>query len=386
MSGNGRLKIHWGLPPQNNPMANALGYATHANFMHKYGGRYIDWTYDSDIVLTIAPADHFWPIPNKFNVLFTMWEALDVPKSYIWGFDHADAIIVPCKFCKDLFAKYTKKPIYVCWEGIEPERFPFHQRKMPNIKMGEKFKFLWIGAPNPRKGYPLILEAIKLIEKVPHWELYMKTTSPRATPWKKWPKVMWRRFLKLVVKGRTEELTGMWRSIKRRFQPEVADKLQIFGEHKNIIFDTRKLPFEDLQALYNSAHCFLLPTFGEGWGLTLCEAMATGCPSIATNITGVQEFFNTDLGYELKYEIKEWELRDYKIKAGMYIPDTKDFIERMIYVFQHYDEALRKGRAASTRIHNKFTWDNSAQRLRDILQEIEYEKNNSSNIVLANSS
>ncbi len=367
---NGKLKVCWIQLATKNPVANALGYAVHSKFMMEHCQKIIDFDIDAKITVSIVPADHFIPISNKFNFLFTMWEFLDLPQCYIDGLNKADAIIVPSAFCRDLFRRYIKKPISVCWEGIEPEKFPFYQRKFPNLNAGERFRFLWIGAPNPRKGYPLILEAIKLIEQIPHWEIYIKTTASEKPKWNKYPLIFARRVKNIFKhKNKINMIKLFGQSLKRFFMPELSDKLKIFGKYKNIFFDTRKLPFDELTGLYNLAHCFLLPTFGEGWGLTLCEAMATGCPSIATNVTGIREFFSDDVGYTLKYEIKPADLRDYyKFETSGYIPDTKDFIEKMIYVFQHYNEALKKGEKASKRIHNKFTWEKSARRLDEIIR------------------
>jgi hypothetical protein len=355
-------------------VANALGYGTHNAFMKKYCQRIMELDVNAKVALCITVADKFMPLPDKINILFSMWEFNDLPSAFIKGINKADVILVPSRFCYDLFKRYTEKPIYVCWEGIEPETFPFYQRKIPNAKYGEKFRFLWLGAPNPRKGYMSVLEAIKLIEQVPYLEIYIKTTAPKKTKWYLYPTLFWRR-IKMLLRANDKryEFEQLKKSIKRMTMPEIADKVQIFGKYKNIIVDTRKLPAEELTKLYNSAHCFLLPTLGEGWGLTLCEAMATGCPSIATNVTGVREFFNEDVGYEIKYEVKEikqGDFRDYPdLKTTGYFPDTKDFIGKMIYIYQHYQEALNKGKRASERIHNKFTWDKSALRLKEIIQE-----------------
>jgi glycosyltransferase involved in cell wall biosynthesis len=344
--------------------------------MRKHSEKYITFDNEASVALTIIPADHFKPIEGKKNVLFTMWEFLDIPKVYSDSLNKADALIVPSAFCRDLFKRYYSKPIYVCWEGIEPEKFPFYQRKLPDLRKGEKFRFLWLGAPNARKGYQLILEAVKLVEEAPNWEIYIKTTAPKKTPILKYPLVLAKRIWSLLnpkfKDERKKQVREIGRSIKRMFSPRIDNKIQVFGKHKNIIFDTRKLPAEELTALYNSAHCFLHPTMGEGWGLTLCEAMATGCPCISTNVTGVREFFNAEVGYEIDYRIDEVDLRDYyKLKTRGYYPDTKDFVEKMIYVYQHYyGEALHKGKKASERIHSKFTWARSAERLADIIKEI----------------
>jgi glycosyltransferase involved in cell wall biosynthesis len=49
-------------------------------------------------------------------------------------------------------------------------------------------------------------------------------------------------------------------------------------------------PFqEDISSVYNSAHCFLLPSRGEGLSNSLLEAMSMELPAIATRVSGVPE-------------------------------------------------------------------------------------------------
>lgn len=377
-----KTKLYWIREDKGPLVANVLGYATHNNMMKKYSEKYFDYTDTANIALNITPADHFVPIPGKFNILFTMWESLDIPESYKEALNKADLILVPCKFCKDIFARYTTKPIEICWEGIEPQSFPFHKREFPLVitekgifpKDGHRFRMLWVGAPNPRKGYYSILELVKIFEQLPHFEIYIKTTSfPKSTN-REFMIINWRRFLKVckfwnnsnIVRG---EISAMKQSVERKFKPDVANKVQIMGKHKNIIVDTRKLPFDELVGLYNSAHVFLSPHMGEGWNLPLCEAMATGAPSVATGASGCMDFFNEDVGYPIKYDIKETELVNYDCKSRVFIPDTHDLLNRVFEVFRNYSAALKKGAKASTRIHDKFTWEKSASRLNDIIQK-----------------
>ena len=42
--------------------------------------------------------------------------------------------------------------------------------------------------------------------------------------------------------------------------------------------------------LYNNASIFVGTSLGEGWGLTLCEAMQCGCAIVCTNVFGYNEF------------------------------------------------------------------------------------------------
>src|SRR6185295_2786220 len=48
----------------------------------------------------------------------------------------------------------------------------------------------------------------------------------------------------------------------------------------------------DLARLYHEAHCFVLPTRGEGFGMPILEAMATGLPVIVTGYSGHLDFCN----------------------------------------------------------------------------------------------
>lgn len=369
---NERPKVMWNTP-EHSYVGNALGYATHNKYMKKHAQKYMDFDTQADIALSIIPADLFVPIPGKINVLFTMWEFMDVPNCYIKNFDRCDAIIVPSRFCRDVFRKVTDKPIYVCFEGVEAEQYKFHQRRLPNVSKGEKFRFLWVGAPNPRKGYPLILEAIKVFEQVQDVEIYIKTTVEKPS-FKQFLKNSWDNRKAIMFKDDARLAWG--RTLRRLPKPSLHGKLTRMGKNDNVIFDARSLPFEELQNLYNSAHCFLLPTFGEGWGLTLCEAMATGCPAIATGVTGCADFFDSEVGYPLRYEIKEQELQNYQVRAHGYVPSVKDMVDHMVYVCNHYPEALKKGKKASERILGKFTWNQSAMRLAEILKEIKAKKGN----------
>lgn len=363
-----KLKVCW-VVQENDVMGNALGYSTHNKMMRRYSAPYLDFDNNALLALTITPADHFNPVPGKFNILFSMFEFMDLPKTYVENMHRADAIIVPCSFCKDLFRKYTNLPIDVCWEGIDSNRFKFHQRKMP--ERGERFRFLWVGAPNPRKGYPLILEAIKLIEQIPEWELYISTTV-QPISFMGTLKTVWRRRKEIFrgVDGGSER-EAFWRQLRRCPRPSLHNKMRVFGKHKNIIFDTCYHPGQELIDLYNSAHCFVLPTFGEGWGLTLCEALGTGAPCIAPRHTGTADFFDDSVGYVIRHAEVEQELANYDLKTVGFIPDTKDMIQKMIAVYGDYDRALRKGQTASERIHRKFTWQNSAKRLYEILKKHE---------------
>lgn len=59
-----------------------------------------------------------------------------------------------------------------------------------------------------------------------------------------------------------------------------------------------KLSEPEMASLYAAAHCFVLPSRGEGWGIPYMEALACECPVIATRWSGQLDFLhdgNSDL-------------------------------------------------------------------------------------------
>lgn len=355
-----------------------IGYDVHNKTLREYCSEIMDFDKGADIAFTIQMANIYQPTPHKFNILFTMWEYLDIPRSYINGINKADAIVVPSRFCKNLFQQYTDRPVEVCWEGVRPSIYKFHERTFPDLGK-KKFRFLWVGAPDIRKGWHFLTELVELAEQKPEIELYIKTTAAARSK----TNLIQTTVKKILMTPHdimksssslsTTHLLGILKekdpfSLKKDALWKLKSNINIFGRHQNIIVDLRRLPLNKLVHIYNQAHCFIYPTRGEGFGLTLCEALATGCPSIATPVTGVADFFDEDIGYPVKHDIREVPLKIYNLNTREFVPDTKDFIQKMIFVLEHYKEALKKGKKASKKIRNKFTWKKSALRLEELIR------------------
>jgi len=368
MMENNPLKVHWVIKPRD-VSGNSLGYMTHNQHLYDYCKNFgIEYDDEAKIAFHIVSADNFRPIAGKYNVLLTMWEFLKLPESYLKAIKNADALILPSTFCKKVFEPHfeRKDRVYICREGVVPSEFPYRKRTFRGGS--QRFRLLWVGASNPRKGYLSVLEAVKLCDKVPNLEIYIKTTVPKIT---------WRQSLR-QVRNRWREIAfkdghfvGFRRLLLRLPLKMYAGRATVMGANKNVIFDTRKLTREELRDLYYSAHCFLFPTIGEGWGLTLCEAMATGCPAISISETGCADFFDARVGYPIKTNIWEQTLENYdNLKTGAYVPDTSDMINQIFNVVNDYDSAARRAKRGSDRIHAKLTWELAGKRLAEIFKEV----------------
>ena len=300
-------------------------------------------TEDSGVAVSIVTPESFEPIKGKYNILYTMYECTTIPDNWKEPLQQADLIVVPCTHNKTLFQKYTKLPIEVCWEGVNLQQYTYKNRS----KMSQDpFVFLWVGASNPRKGYEHVVIAWKLFTKRhPDWNciMYMKTTQTT----------------------REERLVNVG---------------------GNAYIDTRYLPLvkeagqdiPTMNELYHMAHAFLLPSMGEGFGLTLAEAMATGLPCIYTPWSGPTDFISHNEGFPVKWKFSTIRTKALRPETGEWrtvhksqaaSADIDSIVKQMERIYLEYGHALEKGKKAHQRIKRDITWDKSAKNFIKIVEK-----------------
>jgi glycosyltransferase involved in cell wall biosynthesis len=145
--------------------------------------------------------------------------------------------------------------------------------------------------------------------------------------------------------------------------------------------DNRVLPVRELAQLYNSAHVFLSATLGEGFNLPAVEALSTGLPTILSLHTAALDYFSADIGFPLAsfYQVPFWrEERGITAEAAVAAGIPPDYygsaseedaiIAALEEVYHGYDEALARGRRASEKIRQKFTWEIAARKFLSVAE------------------
>lgn len=166
----------------------------------------------------------------------------------------ADRIIVVSNFIKDeLMQKMgvDSQKIDVIYNGVNGTFRPIENKKAISkieSKYGIKSKFiLYVGRINLRKNLDSLIMAYGLIRRKMGAEY------------------------KLVIAGKHDFGKGIIYNTARKLNLE-----------KEVII-TGYVPMEDLPLLYNGAKVFVYPSFYEGFGLPVVEAMACGTPVVTSN-------------------------------------------------------------------------------------------------------
>jgi glycosyltransferase involved in cell wall biosynthesis len=120
---------------------------------------------------------------------------------------------------------------------------------------------------------------------------------------------------------------------------KTLDIINELGLQKDVIF-TGFIPEVDLPIYYSNAACFILPSLYEGFGLPLLEAMACGCPVIASNITSIPEVVGNAGILVNSQNIKE----------------IASAIEQVLFNEKIREELIEKGFEQC----RKFSWDRTA--------------------------
>lgn len=110
--------------------------------------------------------------------------------------------------------------------------------------------------------------------------------------------------------------------------------------------------------LYKGVDCVVLPTRGEGWGRPQMEAMSMGLPLITTNWSGPTAYVDDKVAYPLAVaNLTTIEGADFHYFEGSRWaePSSQHLKQLMRHVYDHPDEAARKGAAARQHVVKHFS-------------------------------
>lgn len=264
--------------------------------------------------------------PGKKTIYVTMGESTRLPPRSVKLLNQCQAVIVPSAFCATSFsASGVNTPIFTVPLGFDPA--VFHYRPMP---APEPFTFACAGRLRngmTRKG---VGEVIRLFQAAfPNGEQVRLKVKlfPNDPPLH-------------TTDSRIEITRAVWDA------PTLANWMA-------------------------NAHCFVNLATG-GFELFPLQAMALGRPVISFAFGGITEFFNHVNGFAVRYDMQP--ATDVWTGHGLFArADSAHVILMMRHVVEHFDLCEQKG-FESFRSVTKLTWENSVQRLADVLKPLKQAK------------
>lgn len=267
---------------------------------------------------------------SHVRIIMTMFESDKIPEDWPEYLHMADEVIVPSKWCADVFAKSGINATVVPL-GYNDKVFKFIDRPIP-ISNSDPFTFIHYGSFNIRKGFPEVFQA---------FTEEFKDNEP----------------VKLILK-----------STDRKAPIPILN-----SQYPNIESINGEITESELFALLGRANCMVYPSRGEGFGITPLEAMATGMPAIVPNAHGISEYFNAN--YMLEVKAPERCPGLYNSFRGqdvgqMVVCDVKDLRAQMRFAYNHQEQMKTLGRSASEYV-KKYTYQITAEHLASIIKRWE---------------
>ena len=293
----------------------------------------------NDPAIILAYGNEFHKGRGSCTIGYTVFEYTKLPHDWLNLMHQIDTVWTTSSWGKDVLVRNGIPPERI---GIVPEGVdPFMYRPREREEKHGAFRFLSVGKWEKRKGQAELLRAwAEVFRGVKDVELVVSWHNPFLTDF---------------------SVENEIRKLNLGTMPPIT----LVGN----------IPHEQAMAeLYASADAFVLPTRGEGWGLTIMEAMASGLPVITTRYSAITDYAHDDIAYLIDVE------RMVPVHDEPFFPvpgeqgewaeiDYEQLKELLWHVYTHRDEARCTGLKASKEVLNKWTWDHAAEKALALLHD-----------------
>lgn len=274
----------------------------------------------------------YYQTGRSYVVGYTPWESTKVPPSWVQPMSECDEIWATSNFVKEVYEKNNLHyNIHVIPHGIS-EDYSIVDRELTG-----KFNFLHVGGESKRKNVQMVVDAfIELYEGDLDYQLVLKYNGYCDAD--------------VYING----------------------KIVPAHNHPQIYAMPQSLTNEQMIQLYHSCHCLVYPTSGEGFGMIPFEAIATGMPSIVTDLTGTSDFAKMSIPLDAEWGEAPLQSHLYGCDGGDWaVPSYDSLCDLMTHVVNEYDE-FKKYTIQSARIlHETQSWSSVADMIIARLENFE---------------
>ena len=322
---------HWG------PLVEEIPFDNHATLLAAAARSEPD---DINICFVSIPLQHHF---RGANIQWVVFESTRVPPNIMSTMLTADVVWVPSAWGRNVLIQNGLDPARcdVVPEGVDTDQFhPWHP------PVDDVFRYLLIGKYERRKSITETIDAwAQVFGNDPTFELSIKTNH-----------IM-----------NHEENTQ-----------KIAKHVRGLGlTNVNVWYGN--LPTTEMSLLYQRHNVFVLPTKGEGWGLPLIEAAASGMPIVTTMWSGNTEFLapikNSVVPVEFDMvpidcpEYQSFYPTEDKDWGTWAQPRAKSIAQALLYACDFFTELKTNAVANSDVIRRDFSWTQCANTAMKMLQQ-----------------
>ncbi|HEX4266142.1 MAG TPA: glycosyltransferase [Verrucomicrobiae bacterium] len=292
----------------------------------------------SDAAVTVR---HAWPPDwtrpkNGKLVVVQPWEFGSLPQQWVKDLLTVDEAWVPSEYVRRVYVDsgVAASKVFVVPNGVDTEKFN-PQAAPLQLPTTKKFKFLFVGGTIFRKGPDVLLKA------------YLENFTAAHD-------------VCLVIK----DFGGKTVYAGQTFEAKIRSA-QAMPNAPKILYLNDEFPPESLPGLYTACDCLVLPYRGEGYGLPVVEAMASGLPVMVTADGATDDFVRDEFGFRIPAErtIFGDEISGMKlVNSGWLLePNAAVLGERMKWIATHPEEARQRGDLARKHATQFCSWNQAAE-------------------------
>ena len=318
-----------------------------------------------DITYQVQLPDEWDESLGSFNVGVTALVETDkCNPAWLEKINSMDQVIVPSNFTKkiieDTFGDKLNKRIYVVpeWynQNINLQKNQLSKLRDERFEFDTSFNLLTVGTLTSgdsscdRKNLVnTIAWALEAFDGNPDVGIVVKTCLGKSS-----------------ISDR-EMTCNVMQQITNAFRSSSFPKIHLI--HGN-------MSSEEVAALFRSKniHGYITATRGEGYGLPLVDAAASGIPVVATNWSGHLDFLNNKF---LKVDYSLVEIPSERIDGRIFTkgtkwaePDKNSFIEQVKYLKENYKKCLDTSASLRKNIKKKLTKQKVCKSYEKIFKEI----------------
>ena len=275
-------------------------------------------------------------LKGKIKTSFLVYETFPLPKEWVENINkYLDYVFVPNNYNKNIFIKSGVQKSKII---IVPYGYP-GKIKPKIINTNKKTtEFLTIATPHKRKGLKILIQAFcQAFTGKDKVSLTIKTSyTPKISKKKPWE---------------TEDIKKI-----------ISSSSKMYPNPPKIILKNAILNDDEMLNYYKQHDVYVQPSYAEGYGLSILEAMASGLLCVVTGYGGHMEFCNENNSLLINYKLSYRKNMAYcEIMSEKYIkvaiPDKKHLSQILKEIHENKNKFRKITEYAIKSIRN-LTWEN----------------------------